>query len=71
MGALKYIGMGKAQPKISVDYSMNQGRSWQHKTLEPGQSLFIPPNCTNLLLDNIPYDPAGNYEIRDGKPVKK
>lgn len=71
MAVVRYVAMGKAQRIINVDYSMNQGRSWQHKDLLPGQTFPIPPNCTNLLMDNVPYNPGSDYEVRDGKVVGK
>lgn len=71
MAVIRYVAMGKTMPKISVDYSMNQGKSWQRKELASGQTFPIPPNCTNLLVDNVPYDPKGNYEIHEGSVVSK
>lgn len=65
MAVIRYVGGGG--PKIQIDYSMNNGQSWQKKELMPGQSFPIPPNCTTLLVNNVPYDPRGDYEIRDGK----
>ena len=71
MDVIRYVGTGKNQRKIQVDFSMNQGKSWQHKELVAGQTFPVPTNCTTLLMDNIPYDPKGNYEIRDGNIVNE
>lgn len=71
MGWVRYIGTGASNSPVQISYSMNQGKSWQQKSLLPGQSFSIPPACTTLIMDNVPYDPAGNYEIRDGKIVPK
>lgn len=71
METVRYVGMGKTQPKIRVDFSMNQGKYWQHKNLMAGQTFLLPPNFTRFLLDNVPYNPSGNYEIRDGKVISK
>lgn len=71
MGVVRYVAMGKNQRKITISYSMNQGKSWQQKELLAGQTFPIPPNCTTFLMDNVPYDPKGNYEIRDGKIIGK
>lgn len=71
MGVIRYVGSGRDQRKVHISCSMNQGRSWQQKELAPGQSFPVPPNCTILLMDNVPYDPKGNYEVRDGKIVGK
>ena len=71
MAVIRYVGGGKERRGIAVDYSMSQGKSWQKKELLPGQSFPIPPNCTDLLMDNVPYDPKKDYEIRDGKIVMK
>lgn len=65
MAVIRYIGGGAGDVKLAV--SMNNGLSWQEKTLKPGQSFPIPPNATNLLLNNVPYDPKRNHEIRNGK----
>ncbi len=71
MAIIRYVAMGTSQRKINIDYSMNQGKSWQHEVLVAGQTFPIPLNCTNLLLDNVPYDPKGNYEIREGRIIQK
>lgn len=67
MAAIRYVGGAGNSPAIKVCVSMNNGRSWQEKMLVSGQSFPIPPNATNLLMDNVPYDPEGNYEIRQGR----
>lgn len=67
MAVIRYVGTGSKSPKIQIDYSMNNGKSWQNKEIVAGQSFPIPPNCTTLLMNNVNYNPKNNYEIRDGK----
>ena len=71
MGLLRYVGGGDRDKVINISYSMNNGRSWQKRELRAGQSFPVPPDCTDLLLDNVPYNPAGNYEIRNGLVARK
>lgn len=71
MAVVRYVGVGKRSPAIKISVSMNNGRSWQEKNLEPSQSYPIPPSATNLLMDNVPYDPKGNFEVRQGRVVQK
>ena len=71
MALIRYVATGRQQRQVNVAYSMNHGKSWQRKELVPGQSFPIPPNCTSLLIDNVPYDPSGNYEIREGQVAVK
>lgn len=66
MGNIRYVSNGKKAPPVKIMASMNNGLSWQAKELLPGQSYPIPPNCTGLLINNVPYLPKGNYEIREG-----
>lgn len=67
MGFIRYVGTGTKAVPVTISHSMNHGKSWQERQLIAGQTFSIPPNCTNLLVDNIPYPPHGNYEIREGK----
>ena len=67
MAVIRYVATGKPAPKVAINFSVNGGKSWQERILAAGQSFHMPPNCTNLLVNNVPYDPKGNYEIRDGK----
>ena len=67
MAVIRYVAIGRDSQIIKVVVSMNNGGSWQEKNLVPGQSFPIPPNATTLLMDNVPYDPERNYEIRQGK----
>lgn len=71
MGWVRYIGTGTEQAPVHISYSVNEGRSWQQKSLLPGQSFSIPNGCTTLIMNNTPYDPAGNYEIRAGNIARK
>lgn len=70
MAVIRYISEGKPSPGVKVAVSMNNGRSWQEKTLLPGQSFPIPPHATNLLMDNVPYSPDQNWTIRGGRVGK-
>ena len=54
MAVIRYVATGKAVPKVNVAYSRNGGMSWQESVLGAGQVFHIPPNCTNLLVDNVP-----------------
>lgn len=67
MPFIRYIGGAGNSPAVNVAVSMSHGYSWQEKTLVSGQSFSIPPNATNLQMNNVPYDPKKNYEIRNGK----
>ena len=67
MAVIRYVAEGKKSPAVRIVVSMNNGRSWQQRDLLPGQSFPVPPNATTLLMDNVPYDPKGNYEIRGGR----
>lgn len=66
MGWIRYVSTGRKAPQMQIMVSMNNGLSWQNKELLPGQSFPIPPNCTNLLIANVPYDPKNSFEIRQG-----
>lgn len=67
MAVIRYVSTGRKAPKVAISFSVNGGKSWQERTLIAGQSFPIPNNCTNLLVDNVLYDPRGNYDIRDGR----
>lgn len=67
MAAIRYISTGRSAPKARIAVSRNGGNSWQERELAAGQSFDIPPDCTNLLIDNVPYEPKMNYVIRQGK----
>lgn len=71
MGVIRYVSTGRKAPAVRISFSMNNGVSWQNKDLLPGQSFPIPLKCVNLLIDKIPYEPTGSYEIRDGHVVRK
>lgn len=71
MSIIRYVSTGRKSPAVKISVSMNKGVSWQNKNLLPGQSYPIPPNCTTLLIDNVPYNPVGNYEIREGLIASK
>lgn len=71
MPFIRYISEAQKSPAISVAVSRNQGRKWQEKDLSPGQSFAIPPDATNLLISNVPYDPKRDYEVREGRVVMK
>lgn len=71
MGVIRYVGEGKKGPVVRLAVSMNKGEAWREQNLAAGQSYPIPPSVTNLLIDNVPYDPKGNYEIRQGRVAQK
>lgn len=71
MAVICYVAEGKKAPTVKLAVSMNKGAAWREQNLVAGQSWPIPPNATNLLIDNVPYDPKGNYEIRQGKVARK
>lgn len=70
MGWIRYVSTGRESPPVQIMVSMNNGCSWQKKNLRSGQSFSIPPRCTNVLIGNIPYEPNGNFEIRNGIVAK-
>lgn len=63
---IRYQAIGKESPQVSISTSVNNGKSWKQSELKAGQSYPIPGNTTNLLINNVPYDPKGMYEIRNG-----
>lgn len=67
MAVIRYVAEGKKFPAAGIAVSMNSGRSWREQSLSPGQSFAIPPNATNLLIENVPYDCKRDYEIRQGR----
>lgn len=71
MGYIRYVSTGTKAPPVQVSASMNNGLSWQKKELKAGQSFPIPPKCTNLFIGNVPFDPEGNFEIRQGIVIQK
>lgn len=67
MGFIRYVGTGRLSPIVTISFSMNKGKAWQERKLVAGQTFHIPPNCTNLLVDKVPYSIHENYEIRGGQ----
>lgn len=67
MDVIRYVAEGKKVPSVKLAVSMNNGRAWEKQNLVAGQNDPITPNATNLLIDNVPYDPKRNYEIREAK----
>lgn len=67
MAFVRYVGIGKKVPPVNISYSVNGGKTWQERNLVAGQTFSIPSNCTDMLIDNVPYNPKGNYDIRAGK----
>ena len=63
---IRYQANGRTQPEVAISTSVNNGKSWKQTMLKAGQSFPIPGNVTNLLINNVPYDPKGAYEIREG-----
>lgn len=67
MASIRYVAIGRTSPRVRIAYSRNGGKSWQENVLVAGQTFHIPSNCTHLLIDNVPYSPGINIEIREGK----
>lgn len=67
---IKYQANGRTQETVNISTSVNNGKSWKQSNLKAGQSFPIAGNITNLLINNIPYDPRGTYEIREGHVAK-
>lgn len=67
MASIRYIGTGRKVLPVKISCSRNGGNSWQEREMVAGQTFGIPSDCTNLLIDNVPYDPKMNYVIRNGK----
>lgn len=65
-GSIQYIGTGRAAPKVKVTFSRNNGATWEHKEVRPGQTYTVPKNATHLRIDNVPFDPKRNYKVKDG-----
>lgn len=68
---IRYQAIGRAVEPVTVSTSVNNGTSWKQTTLKAGQSFGIAGNVTNLLIDNVPYDPKGSYVIREGRVAQK
>lgn len=66
MPFVKYISECKKAPDVKITASVNKGATWKTTMLKCGQSYPIAGNATNLLIDNVPYDPKKNYIIRNG-----
>lgn len=71
MSFIKYISDGRKNPEVKIIVSMNKGASWKTTILKAGQSYAIAGNVTNLLIDNVPYNPKENYIIRNGNISKQ
>ncbi|MBD5608486.1 MAG: hypothetical protein HDQ93_06520 [Desulfovibrio sp.] len=71
MSSIRYVGNGREQPSVKISFSMNAGKSWREQELRAGQTFPIPPTCDALLISGVPYDPKGDYEIREGKVGRK
>lgn len=63
---IRYQATGKTVENVKISLSFNNGKSWKEVILKAAQSFPIPGNTTNLLINNVPYDPKGMYEIRNG-----
>lgn len=63
---IRYQANGRTQPPVDIATSVNNGKSWKQTILKAGQAFPIPGNVTNLCINNVPYDPKGAYEIREG-----
>lgn len=63
---IQYIGTGKKVREIEVIFSRNHGATWQKKSIKAGQSLAIPPDATQLIIDGVPRDPKKTYKVKDG-----
>lgn len=59
MAVIRYMAIGKPAPKVTIGFSINNGKSWKEQILAAGQTFHIPTNCTNLFVDNVPYNPDG------------
>ncbi len=67
MPFVKYISDGRMNPEVIITVSVNKGVSWKTTILKAGQSYSVAGNITNLLIDNIPYNPKNNYIVRKGR----
>lgn len=64
--SIQYIGTGRNAQKVKVTYSRNNGATWEHKEVKPGQTFNVPKDATHLKIDNVPHDPRRNYKVKDG-----
>lgn len=71
MPFIRYISEGNKAPTVRVAISRNMGRNWQEQDVNPGQTVPIPPDATNLQINNVPYDPKRDCEIRGGRVAQK
>ncbi len=71
MPFVRYISEAQKALPVKVAVSRNHGRNWQEKDLSPGQTFPIPPDATNLQINNVPYDPKRDCEVRGGRVVQK
>ena len=65
-GSIQYIGTGRNAPKVKVTFSRNNGATWEHKEVKPGQTYNVPKDATHLRIDNVPFDPKRNYKVKEG-----
>lgn len=65
-GSIQYIGIGRPAPKVKVAFSRNNGTSWEHKEVRPGQTFHLPKDATHLRIDNVPFNPKKNYKVKEG-----
>lgn len=65
-GSIQYIGTGRTAPKVKVTFSRNNGATWEHKEVKPGQIFTFPKDTTHLRIDNVPFDPKRNYKVKEG-----
>ena len=64
--SVQYLGEGRKEPTARITISRNNGKTWEHKELKPGQVYTIPKDTTHLQINNIPYSPSKNYKIKEG-----
>lgn len=65
-GVIQYIGTGKPNSPVKVSFSRNNGTSWEHKQVKPGQTFSVPKDATNLQINGVPRNPQKNYKVKDG-----
>lgn len=63
---VQYIGTGRPNPPVKVSFSRNNGASWEHKQVKPGQTFNVPKDATHMQLNGIPRNPQKNYKVKDG-----
>lgn len=59
-GVIPYIGIVKPNSPVKVSFSRNNGASWEHKQIKPGQTFFVPEDATHLHINNVPYNPKNS-----------